>query len=221
MRLPFGRWMSRPETPSTPEPAKLVLGLGNPGPEYAHHRHNIGFQCVDTIARSLGVRFDEGHKAARLAEATVDGTPVVLAKPKTFVNRSGEAAATLLQRYRLQPSDLVVICDDLDLPLGRIRVREKGRSGGHNGLKSIIDHLHRQDFPRIRVGIGRPPGWDDSLRGADREQAIIRWVLSSFSPEEEAAIAGIRQRVADAVRCLLTDGVTSAMNRFNTDKNLV
>ncbi|MBI4498187.1 MAG: aminoacyl-tRNA hydrolase [Chloroflexi bacterium] len=222
MKLPFARWLAQPDQgPTPPRAAKIILGIGNPGPEYAHHRHNVGFQCLDVLATDLGARFEEGHRVARLAHATMDGVPVVLAKPKTFVNRSGEAAAALLQRYRLAPQDLIVIYDDLDLPLGRIRVRAKGSSGGHNGLKSLIDHLKTQEFPRIRVGISRPSAWDDRLRGAAREEAIIRWVLSDFTPEEEEAMAAVRQRVAAAVQCVVSEGVVVAMNRFNNDKNFV
>ncbi len=200
---------------------KLVLGIGNPGDEYRHHRHNAGFQCLDTFARKHGIKFDEGHKMARLAEGVVDGVPVVLAKPKTYVNRSGDAAAALLQRYQLTPQDLIVVFDDMDLPLGRVRVRERGSAGGHNGMKNIIDRVGTQDFPRIRVGIGHPPVWEPEWRGKQKEEAIIRWVLSNFRPEEEEVMAAIRERVSAALLTILTQGVERAMNYYNNDKNFV
>lgn len=210
-------------TPALPRSTRrrLILGIGNPGDEYRHHRHNAGFQCLDAFARSYGIKFDEGHKMARLAEGEVDGVRVVLAKPKTYVNRSGEAAAALLQRYQLKPEDLIVVFDELDLPLGRVRVRERGSAGGHNGMKNIIDRIGSQDFTRVRVGIGRPPVWEPDWRNKDKDEAVIRWVLSNFKPDEEEVMAAVRERVSAALLTILTQGTERAMNYFNNDKNFV
>ena len=198
---------------------RLILGIGNPGDEYRHHRHNAGFQCLDAFARKHEIKFDEGHKMARLAEGEVEGVRVVLAKPKTYVNRSGEAAAALLQRYQLKPEDLIVVFDELDLPMGRVRVRERGSAGGHNGMKNIIDRIGSQDFTRVRVGIGRPPVWDADWRNKDKDESVIKWVLSNFKPDEEEVMAVVRERVGAALLTILTQGTERAMNYFNNDKN--
>lgn len=204
-----------------PPGRKLILGIGNPGDEYRHHRHNAGFQCLDLFARKHGLKFDEGHKQARLAEGYVEGVPVTLAKPKTYVNRSGEAAAALLQRYQIKPQDMIVVYDEMDLPLGTVRVRERGSAGGHNGMKNIIERVGTPDFPRIRVGIGRPPVWEPEWRGKQKDDAIIRWVLSNFKPDEEEIMVGVRERVNAALLAILTGSVERAMNYFNNDKNFV
>lgn len=187
-------------------PLKLIVGLGNPGPEYAHTRHNIGFQCLAALARAHRLAFGRSAARSRLAEGEIAGHRVVLARPQTFMNHSGDAVRPLLQRYRLSLSDLLVICDDLDLPLGKLRLRPEGGSGGHKGLDSIIAALGTKAFPRLRVGIGRPlePGADP-----------MDYVLADFTDEEEKVMGQARPRVVEAVQAILSQGLEAAMNQFN------
>ena len=154
--------------------------------------------------------FIESH--ARTAIGEVAGERLLLAKPTTFVNLSGKAVGCLVRKHDVAPGDLLVICDDLDLPLGKIRLRASGGSGGHKGMKSIISALGREDFPRIRVGIGRPQGKE--IPGSD-EDIIVNYVLSDFSPQEEDAIKLAIIRVAEAIDCFLTQGIEAAMSKFN------
>jgi PTH1 family peptidyl-tRNA hydrolase len=189
---------------------KLIVGLGNPGKTYAHNRHNVGFFCINYLVRRHSARLDRRQCRARVATAEVKGQKVLLAKPATFVNLSGQSVACLMHKHHVHLSDLLVVYDDLDLPLGRIRLRESGSSGGHKGMNSIISALGSGDFPRIRVGIGRPPGEKQST-----EEAIISYVLSDFSPQEEAIIRPAIARVAEAIECFLTQGIEAAMNEFN------
>jgi PTH1 family peptidyl-tRNA hydrolase len=191
---------------------RLVIGLGNPGQAYAGHRHNVGFWCVKRLAGNWGIRF-KNSRWARIGEGQVDDHPLVLAKPRTFVNRSGDAAASLLQRYRLSPPEMLVICDDLELPAGRIRLRPRGGDGGHNGLRDIIYAIDSEDFPRLRIGIGRP-------RTAQGEPVthplvVARYVLGEPEPEEQEALAAALERAAEAVACILREGLAVAMNRYN------
>lgn len=196
----------------TPFP-KLIVGLGNPGPAYARHRHNVGSQCLNYFARRHGLTFTHARSRARLAEGVIQGVPVVLARPQTFMNQSGQAVAPLVRRLSISLAHLLVVHDDLDLPLGSIRLRPRGSSGGHKGMESIISHLGSQEFPRLRVGIGRP---EADLRGrADAEEEVIRYVLAPFTTVEQAVMEQVYPRVADALLCLLTEGIDAAMNRFN------
>lgn len=183
-----------------------MLGLGNPGAEYAHTRHNVGFEVVDILASRHRIRLNLHRDHAHCGLGTIAEVPVLLAKPMTYMNRSGEAARALLQRYPLEPSRLLVIVDDVALPLGRIRVRPSGSDGGHNGLASIIGLLNTQAFPRVRVGIGSPPPGQ-----------MVEYVLSRFSPQEQEVMDEALQRAADAVETVLAEGVQSAMNRFNAN----
>ncbi len=195
-------------------PRKMIVGLGNPGPEYARSRHNIGFQVAELLADRHGLTFDRFQKRARVAIGWIpaaDGTAgsrVLIAKPLTYMNASGQAVGALAAFYRIAPPDILVICDDLDLPVGRIRLRPGGSSGGQKGLQSIIQHLGTDAFPRLRIGIGRPPGQMDP---AD-------YVLRPFSADQEAEMAFVRPRAADAVEVWLTNGIAAAMNRFNSDE---
>lgn len=194
-----------------------MLGLGNPGDQYAAHRHNIGAQCVNAIAKRLQAQLKDTWGPSRAAQVTLAGLPVVLARSRTFMNHSGEAATALLRRVRAKPDHLLVLYDELDLPLGTIRIRARGSSGGHNGMRSIVEHVGSQDFPRIRIGIGRPyPHSERSDRSREEvERDVLRWVLSPFGQDEAAAIQQARARVADAVESIVTEGVEAAMNRFN------
>lgn len=185
-------------------PEWIVLGLGNPGAEYAHTRHNIGFDVIDILASRHRVRLNLHRDHARYGLGRIADVPVLLAKPMTYMNRSGEAARALLQRYPLEPARLLVIVDDVALPPGKIRVRPSGSDGGHNGLESIIQCLGTQAFPRVRVGIGSPPPGQ-----------MVEYVLSRFSPQEQPIIEEALQRAADAVEVAIAEGVQAAMNRFN------
>ena len=190
--------------PSAP-PALIVVGLGNPGEEYANTRHNVGFWCVDLLSSRHSIRLSRRHKLAALGEGGVEGHPVVLAKPRTFVNLSGEAVAYLLARYGARPQALMVVYDDMELPLGALRLRPRGGAGVHNGIRSIIESLGTQDFPRLRVGIGQPE------IGGDR----VAHVLGEMGAEERATVDEAAQRAAQAVTTVLSDGIDAAMNRFN------
>jgi len=191
---------------------KLIVGLGNPGKAYAHNRHNVGFQCLNYFARLHSIRFDHRQCRARVGIGEVSGEKLLLAKPFTFVNLSGQAVACLVRKHKVPLSNLLVIYDDLDLPLGKIRLRQSGGSGGHKGMNSIISALGSEDFPRIRVGIGRPQA---EGKPSNDEDLIVSYVLSDFSPQEEATIKPVIARAADAIDCFLSQGIEAAMNRFN------
>ncbi len=190
---------------------KLITGLGNPERVYASTRHNIGFMCISHFARSQGIRFDSKLGRARVAVGEVAGNEVVLARPQTHMNSSGDSVSRLVRRFNIDLADLIVIHDDLDLPLDKIRIRRGGSSGGHKGINSIIAALGSPDFIRIRIGIGRPPG-DLS---ESKEPDIIAYVLSDFTAEERAIIALTIPRVSEAILCLITEGLAAAMNKYN------
>jgi len=191
---------------------KLIVGLGNPGRHYVNNRHNVGFKCVDMFAREHGISLNQRRARSKLGTVEIANTRIVLAKPQTFMNLSGEAVSALVRRYRLSSQDILVIYDDLDLPLGKIRIREKGSPGGHNGLKSIISRLGTQDFPRIRVGISPAEGSDNA---AAPEVDAIEHVLSDFSDAEKTVMREVYLRVAAAIECVLTEGIAAAMNKYN------
>jgi PTH1 family peptidyl-tRNA hydrolase len=197
MRIWFGKTQEL-------HPEWIVLGLGNPGAEYAHTRHNIGFDVVDILASRHRIRLNLSRDHARYGVGKIADVPVLLAKPMTYMNRSGEAARALLQRYTRDTSHLLVVVDDVALPLGRIRIRPSGSDGGHNGLESIIQCVGTQAFPRVRVGIGSPPPGQ-----------MVEYVLSRFAPPEQPVIDEALQRAADAVEAIIAEGVQAAMNRFN------
>jgi len=182
------------------------MGLGNPGEEYTKTRHNIGFQCVNELARRHSLDFSAKIAKSRVATGTLAGQRVALAKPFTYMNVIGQAAVGLCQWYKVAPAEnLLVIYDDLDLPFGVLRLRERGSAGTHNGMKSIVSQLGSQAFPRIRVGIGQgPPGRD-----------AASYVLGRFTREEETALPEIYARTADAVETILREGFVAAMNRYN------
>ena len=190
---------------------KLIVGLGNPGKTYARNRHNVGFQCLNYFAKLHSIHFDHRQCRARVGLTKIKGEKLLLAKPGTFVNLSGESVAGLVRKHRIPLSDLLVIYDDLDLPMGKIRLRQSGSSAGHKGMNSIISALGSEDFPRIRVGIGRPQAEEQFVS----EDAIVNYVLSDFSPQEEAIIKPVIAKVADAIDCFLTQGIVAAMSKFN------
>jgi len=191
---------------------KLIVGLGNPGRSYADNRHNVGFVCLNHFAKTQGIRFDKKQGKARTGIGEVAGNKVALAKPQTYVNLSGQSVSRLIKRFDVNLSDLLVIHDDLDLPLGKIRIRLGSSSGGHKGIDSIISSLGSQDFTRLRVGIGRPTteGFAE-ISEAD----IVAYVLSNFTPDERQIIVQVIPRVSEAIYCLLAEGLAAAMNRYN------
>jgi PTH1 family peptidyl-tRNA hydrolase len=191
---------------------KLIVGLGNPGRGYAHNRHNIGFMCLGDFARKQGIRFDRKRGKARTGIGEVAGEGVILARPQTFMNLSGESVSRLVSGFGIALDDLLVVHDDLDLSLGKIRLRRGGSSGGHKGVDSIISSLGSQDFPRLRVGIGRPAS---SENHSESGEGIISYVLSDFTPVEKQIVAQVIPRVSEAMLYLLTEGLSAAMNRYN------
>jgi peptidyl-tRNA hydrolase, PTH1 family len=191
---------------------KLVVGLGNPGREYATNRHNIGFLCINYLAKSHRIELDDKRGKARIGTGCIAGQSVVLAKPQTYMNLSGESVMPLMQRYSVKLEDLIVIHDDLDLPLGKLRIRPDSSAGGHNGIKSIIGVLGTQNFIRIRVGISRPPGDSE-----DKSVNIKDYVLGDFNDQDQPVIEGALKRVAEAVETIITAGVNTAMNQFNRE----
>jgi len=192
---------------------KLIVGLGNPGPGYTHNRHNLGFMCLNHFARLHGIRFDKKQGKARTGSGEVAGEKLILARPQTYMNRSGEAVSRLMKKHKIGLDDLIVIQDDLDLPLGKIRIRQGGGSAGHRGIESIVAEVGGKDFFRIRVGIGRPANPADVTEIA--EDDIIAYVLSDFTPAEKRVIDKAMPTVSEALLCLITEGITAAMNKYN------
>ena len=185
-------------------PELAVVGLGNPGREYADTLHNVGFRCVDLIADRHGTRLQASSKRFLSEVVTIGVKAVALTKPLTFVNKSGLAVREIASKYNLEPSSILVVYDDMDLDPGVLRLRPKGGSGGHNGIKSIIDCLSTQEFPRVRVGVGRP-----------RSGGAVKHVLGRASKLDAEIIDESIERAADAVTVVVTEGVEAAMNRFN------
>ncbi|MFN8533008.1 MAG: aminoacyl-tRNA hydrolase [Dehalococcoidia bacterium] len=190
----------------------LVVGLGNPGKQYARHRHNVGFLVVEALAAKHGLRFSRKHGKAEIADGTIAGERVLLAKPQTFVNLSGDSVVVLKGFTQVDAAHCLVVCDDLDLPLGTVRIREQGGSGGHNGLKSIAQRLGTTQFPRIRIGIGRP--LEEEHLGRDDER-VTAHVLGNFRADERVMIDDAIGRVVAAVEAAIVEGVQMAMNRYN------
>jgi peptidyl-tRNA hydrolase, PTH1 family len=181
---------------------KAIVGLGNPGPEYAATRHNVGFEVVDELARRWQVKLKKWRKVGTLALAK--DHDALLMEPTTFMNLSGEAVLSVGSFYKVDPSDWLIVVDDVNLPLGRVRMRKMGSAGGHNGLKSVIQHIG-PDFARLRIGVGRgDPKWD-----------LADHVLSRFDQEERRSVEEAIGRAADAVEMFVAEGIEPAMNRFN------
>jgi peptidyl-tRNA hydrolase, PTH1 family len=184
---------------------KIIVGLGNPGRKYERTRHNAGFMAVDALAGSLKLDLVQEKYHALVARGRIGPDEALFAKPQTFMNESGRSVGAILRYTYANSADLVVVHDDLDLPLGAVRVKIGGGHGGHNGLRSIIEHIGTPDFVRVRVGVGRPaPGFD----AAD-------YVLSSFTAEERKAAAAAVEKAAEAVKAVVLEGAVKAMNRFN------
>ncbi|MDI6800139.1 MAG: aminoacyl-tRNA hydrolase [Actinomycetota bacterium] len=183
----------------------LILGLGNPGLKYEASRHNLGFKVVDALSGKLGIKLSLSAANAVFGQGNLDSAVVYLAKPMTFMNLSGKSATGLLKKFELNPADLLVIHDDLDLPAGEVRVKFGGGAGGHNGLNSTIESLDSQDFGRVRIGIGRPPGRKEP---AD-------YVLEDFAKGDLVAIEMAVNEAAEAALVVVKEGYEAAMNRFN------
>jgi peptidyl-tRNA hydrolase, PTH1 family len=183
----------------------LVVGLGNPGDEYRGSRHNLGAEVVELLAKRHGGRLRKRKERALVDEVTIDGHRVALAIPLTYVNDSGHAVGALVRRFGVDPEQLAVVHDELDLPVAELKVKSGGGLAGHNGLRSIVAHLHTQDFQRVRIGVGKPVSKE---RGADH-------VLNRFSKRERAEVDVTVEQAADAVETIVRDGVDAAMNRFN------
>ena len=187
---------------------ELIVGLGNPEPKYDQTRHNIGFDAVDSLAKAWSLSFQNNKRFQGLIAEGISpyGNKIRLLKPLTYMNRSGQAVRAVIDWYKIAPGSVLVIYDDMDLPVGRLRIRRSGSAGGHNGMKSIIAHLGKQDFPRLRIGIGRPDG----------KKQTIGHVLGKFAPEEKKVIQEMLDISVNAVEKSLKEGIDKAMNIYNS-----
>lgn len=187
---------------------KLIVGLGNPTKEYDGTRHNIGFMAIDALAREYNIAVDTLRHKALIGKGMIEGQKVILAKPVTYMNLSGEAVRAIADYYKILPEDIVIIFDDTTLDVGRIRIRKKGSAGGHNGIKNIIAHLGTTEFPRIKIGIGaKRPGQD-----------LADYVLARFPKEEKEALRQVLEDVKKAVALMVWDDIEEAMNQYNKKK---
>lgn len=187
---------------------KIIAGLGNPGARFEGTRHNMGFDVIDILADQYGISVDTKKHKALIGKGIIGGEKVILAKPQTYMNLSGESIRELMDYYKADQEDLIVIYDDISLDVGQLRVRAKGSAGGHNGIKNILQHLDSDVFPRVKVGVGeKPPRMD-----------LADYVLGRMDPEDREAAAEAKERAAEAVKCLIEEGTEAAMNRFNAKK---
>ena len=184
----------------------LVVGLGNPGPDYAKTRHNVGAEVVELLARRHGAKLKKGKERALVDEVRIEGARVALAIPLTYMNDSGDAVRLLAHRYGVEPEQIVIVQDELDLPVAALKLKAGGGLAGHNGLRSITSHLHSDAFLRVRIGVSKPVTKE---QGADH-------VLNKFGKRERAEIDVTLERAADAVEAIVRDGITTAMNAYNT-----
>lgn len=184
----------------------LVVFLGNPGTKYNGTRHNAGFMAADAMAKEFNIAINKLRFKALTATVTIGGEKVLLMKPQTYMNLSGEAVGQAAKFYKISPEHVIVVSDEVAMPIGKLRIRKSGSAGGHNGLKDIIRHLGTQDFPRIRMGVGAAPHPDYDM--AD-------WVLSTFKNKDAEDMQALAERVSKAVQCYITEGPDRAMNKFN------
>ena len=191
---------------------KIFVGLGNPGAEYANTKHNVGFMLADRLAKEIGAENWRNNFNALVAETFFDGEKILIVKPQTFMNLSGEAVVPVADFYKIELENLIVAHDDMDLPVGMIRLRPKGSSGGHKGIASIIQHFGGlQNFPRVRIGIGRPPeNW-----------SVNSHVLSPFTPDDAKIISETLKNLLPAVTCIFSEGINNAMNKFNPKRKKI
>lgn len=186
---------------------KLIVGLGNPGAKYANTRHNVGWMALEAFAKKHGVTIEKSGFQGVYGEMRWGSSAekVILLKPMTFMNLSGRSVAPAAHFYKIDPTEILVIFDDMDLDVGRLRMRIQGSAGGHNGMKSLIQELGTQEFPRLKIGIGRPaPGWQ-----------VVDWVLAPFNADDTATVVASLPKAVEAIESFLTDGITKAMNRYN------
>lgn len=187
---------------------KMIVGLGNPGNEYAGTRHNVGWMLVDALAEHLGINEWRSREKGMVAEGRIGSEKILLVKPLTYMNNSGECVGPLMRWYKLEPEDIMAAHDDMDIPIGTIRIRKKGSAGGHNGIKSLLNHIGSENFGRLRIGIGRPqPGW-----------SVINHVLAKFNDQEQEEIGDAIKQLIPAVECMVLEGPDMAMNKFNPKK---
>ena len=186
----------------------LVAGLGNPAKKYEKTRHNVGFETIDILAADCGIEVRERKHRALCGRGVIGGVKVILAKPQTYMNLSGESVGAIAGFYQIPPENIIVICDDVNLPAGQLRICARGSAGGHNGLKNIILHLDSQDFMRVRIGVGeKPEGWD-----------LADYVLSRFGSEDRKVIDEAEKDAAEAVKLMIAGEIAKAMNLYNIKK---
>ena len=183
----------------------LIAGLGNPTREYEKTRHNVGFEAIDILADKAGTTVTEKKHKALYGKGYIGGQKVILAKPQTYMNLSGESIREIADFYKIEPENIIILCDDINLSEGQLRIRLKGSAGGHNGLKNIISHLGTQEFPRIRIGVGEKP------RGRD----LADYVLGRFPKEQQAVMEEAYRDAADAACMMIEEGADAAMNHYN------
>ena len=183
----------------------IIAGLGNPTREYEKTRHNVGFEAIDILADKAGTTVTEKKHKALYGKGYIGGQKVILAKPQTYMNLSGESIREIADFYKIEPENIIILCDDINLSEGQLRIRLKGSAGGHNGLKNIISHLGTQEFPRIRIGVGEKP------RGMD----LADYVLGRFPKEQQAVMEEAYRDAAEAACMMIEDGADAAMNHYN------
>ena len=188
---------------------KIIIGLGNPGKEYAATRHNMGFMAIDKLAEKYGIDIIELKHKGMCGKGIIDGEKVMLVKPQTYMNNSGECVRELMDYYKVDAEDIIIIYDDIDLDPGQLRIRKSGTAGSHNGMKSVINHMGTLDFPRVRIGVGaKPEGWD-----------LADYVLSRITPEADKEIVKGIATAGEAVASILSKGIDEAMNIYNRHKS--
>lgn len=187
---------------------KLIVGLGNPGRDYAGTRHNIGFGGISRLSDEYSIALNIKEHKAVCGKGIIGGEKVILAQPQTYMNNSGESVRSFVDYYKIDPEDVIIVYDDIDLPVGQLRIRKKGSAGGHNGIKSIISHLGTNEFPRVKIGVGGKP------EGGD----LVRHVLGRFAKEDEKEMSEVLDVVVKAVTAIVNEDVESAMNQFNAKR---
>ena len=202
----FEKWKTNRSPSPSGAPEFLIVGLGNPGPKYEFTRHNAGFLCIDLLAQQLGVRIDRIKFKSVVADVAIEGRRCILMKPQTFMNNSGEAVRDAANFYKIPPEHVIVLSDDVSLDVGTLRVRAKGSAGGQNGLKNIIYHLNSEDFPRVKIGVGKKPRPDYDLAA---------WVLGKFPAEDQKAIDKACEDAVNAAACIIAEDCAAAAQKFN------
>ena len=189
----------------------VICGLGNPGKKYENTRHNLGFITMDRLAEKMGISIKKSKFKSLIGEGTIGGEKIVLVKPQTFMNNSGEALREVMSFYKIPYDNLLVVYDDIDIPLGTVRIRKGGSAGTHNGMKSVIYHLEEDDFPRIRLGLGH-------ASSSERKGDLVDFVIGGFTKEEVKPLEEACDTAVDAIICYIKDGIDIAMTRYNTHR---